>query len=63
VPWTVSVPSFAIIVTWIYLHKQGSLLLPMLFHTSINVSAMMFGFRTHAAGRRIRLSSTSKMRR
>ncbi len=44
VPWMVSVLSFAIVVTWIYLHTRGSLLLPMLFHTSVNVSAMMFGW-------------------
>ena len=42
VPWMVSVLSFAVVVTWIYLHTQGSLLLPMLFHTSVNVSAVMF---------------------
>ena len=44
VPWMVSVLSFAIIVTWIYLHTDGSLLLPMLFHTSVNVSAIAFGW-------------------
>jgi hypothetical protein len=40
----VSVLSFAIIATRIYLHSQGSLLLPMLFRTSVNVSAMMSGW-------------------
>ena len=44
VPWMVSVLSFAIVVTWIYLHTDGSLLLPMLFHTSVNLSAMAFGW-------------------
>ncbi len=44
VPWVVSVLSFAVVVTWIYLHTRGSLLPPMLFHTSVNVSAMIFGW-------------------
>jgi hypothetical protein len=44
VPWIVSVLSFAIIAARIYLHTQGSLLLPMLFHTSVNVSAVMSGW-------------------
>jgi membrane protease YdiL (CAAX protease family) len=44
VPWMVSVLSFAIVVTFIYLRTRGSLLLPMLFHTSVNVSAVMFGW-------------------
>jgi membrane protease YdiL (CAAX protease family) len=44
VPWMISVMSFAVVVTWLYLHTRGSLLLPMLFHTSVNVSAVMFGW-------------------
>jgi membrane protease YdiL (CAAX protease family) len=44
VPWMVGVVAFAILVTWIYLHTEGSLLLPMLFHTSVNVSAVAFGW-------------------
>jgi len=44
VPWMIGVLSFAILVTWIYLHTEGSLLLPMLFHSSVNVSAVMFGW-------------------
>lgn len=43
-PWMIGVLSFAIVVTWIYLHSRGSLLLPMLFHSSVNVSAVMFGW-------------------
>jgi membrane protease YdiL (CAAX protease family) len=44
VPWMIGVLSFAILVTWIYLHTEGSLLLPMLFHSSVNVSAIAFGW-------------------
>jgi hypothetical protein len=44
VPWMVGVIAFAILVTWIYLHTEGSLLLPMLFHSSVNVSAIAFGW-------------------
>jgi len=43
-PWMIGVLSFAILVTWIYLHTEGGLLLPMLFHSSVNVSAVMFGW-------------------
>lgn len=39
VPWVVGVLGFTIISTWIYNHTQGNLLLPPLFHTSVNVSA------------------------
>jgi len=43
-PWMIGVLSFAVVVTWIYRHTEGSLLLPILFHTSVNVSAMFFGW-------------------
>jgi membrane protease YdiL (CAAX protease family) len=43
-PWMIGVLAFAILVTWIYLHTQGSLLLPMLFHSSVNTSAVLFGW-------------------
>lgn len=43
-PWMIGVTAFAILVTWVYLHTEGSLLLPMLFHSSVNVSAVAFGW-------------------
>lgn len=43
-PWMAGVVAFAVLVTWIYLHTEGSLLLPMLFHSSVNVSAIAFGW-------------------
>ncbi len=43
-PWLLGVLGFAVLVTWVYLHTGGSLLLPMLFHTSVNVSAIAFGW-------------------
>jgi membrane protease YdiL (CAAX protease family) len=43
-PWMIGVIAFAILVTWVYLHTAGSLLLPMLFHSSVNVSAIAFGW-------------------
>jgi uncharacterized protein len=44
VPWMIGVLAFAILVTWVYLHTEGSLLLPMLFHSSVNTSAFLFGW-------------------
>ena len=41
-PWAIAVLAFSILVTWIYLHTEGSLLLPMLFHSSVNTSAVLF---------------------
>jgi uncharacterized protein len=41
-PWAIAVLAFSILVTWIYLHTDGSLLLPMLFHSSVNTSAVLF---------------------
>lgn len=45
-PWGLSVFSFAIVITWIWLHTSQSLLLPMLMHASNNTAAFvwnMFG--------------------
>lgn len=44
VPWMMGVLGFAVLVTWIYLHTGGSLLLPILFHSAVNVSAVAFGW-------------------
>jgi membrane protease YdiL (CAAX protease family) len=43
-PWAIAVLAFAVVVTWIYLQTDGSLLLPMLFHSSVNTSAVLFGW-------------------
>lgn len=36
VPWAISVFCFSVVTAWMWLHTGGSLLLPMLMHTSIN---------------------------
>jgi hypothetical protein len=38
-PWGLSVFCYAIAVTWVWLHSERSLLLPMLMHTSNNTAA------------------------
>jgi len=38
-PWMLGVLGFTIVTTWMYNRTQGNLLLPMLFHTSVNVTA------------------------
>jgi membrane protease YdiL (CAAX protease family) len=38
-PWMLAVLGSTIIITWMYNRTQGNLLLPMLFHTSVNVTA------------------------
>ncbi|MGH8429421.1 MAG: lysostaphin resistance A-like protein, partial [Solimonas sp.] len=43
IPWAISVVCVAIVITWIWLHTGGSLLLPMLLHTSNNTIAFFWG--------------------
>lgn len=38
-PWMLGLLGFTVISTWIYNRTQGNLLLPALFHTSVNVTA------------------------
>jgi membrane protease YdiL (CAAX protease family) len=38
-PWALTVIAFAVLMTWLYRHTQGSLLMPALFHTSNNTTA------------------------
>jgi membrane protease YdiL (CAAX protease family) len=38
-PWALGLFAFTILTTWMYNRTQGNLLLPALFHTSVNVSA------------------------
>jgi hypothetical protein len=38
-PWIIGSLGSTIITTWMYNRTQGNLLLPMLFHTSVNVTA------------------------
>jgi CAAX protease family protein len=43
-PWMLGLFGFTIVSTWIYNRTQGNLLLPTLFHTSVNVTAnYLFG--------------------
>lgn len=37
-PWALGLLGFTIIVTWMYNRTRGNLLLPALFHTSVNVT-------------------------
>src|SRR5512138_672201 len=39
-PWIIGVLGSTIITTWIYNRTHGNLLLPILFHTSVNVTAI-----------------------
>jgi len=52
-PWLVTVFCFAIVVTWMWQHTQGSLLLPMLMHASNNTAA--FVWRMFDPGEQIQL--------
>ncbi len=52
-PWLVSVFCFGIVVTWMWLHTQGSLLLPALMHASNNTAA--FFWRMFDSGEQIQL--------
>lgn len=38
-PWMLGLSGFTIVSTWIYNRTQGNLLLPTLFHTSVNVTS------------------------
>lgn len=52
-PWVIGVLAFAVVVTWVWRHTGGSLLLPMLMHTSVNSAA--FPFRWFEGGDLLRL--------
>lgn len=39
VPWFIGLMGYSVIMTWMYNHTNGSLLLPILFHTSVNTTA------------------------
>lgn len=41
-PWLISVFCFAVVVTWMWLHTEASLLLPMLMHASNNTVALLW---------------------
>ena len=43
IPWAITVVCVAIVITWIWLHTGGSLLLPVLLHTSNNTIAFFWG--------------------
>ena len=42
-PWGLSVFCYSIAVSWVWLHSERSLLLPMLMHTSNNTAAFVWG--------------------
>jgi membrane protease YdiL (CAAX protease family) len=42
VPWAVSVFCFSIVIAWVFLHTQGSVLMPMLMHASNNTIAVVW---------------------
>jgi membrane protease YdiL (CAAX protease family) len=44
VPWFMLVMSGAVVFTWVYQNTRGTLLLPILQHTSVNVSAKYLFF-------------------
>ena len=40
VPWTFGVIAFSVVTAWMWQRTDGNLLLPMLFHTSVNTAAL-----------------------
>lgn len=38
-PWLIGLLSYSIVTTWLYQRTNGNLLLPVLFHTSVNTTA------------------------
>ena len=40
VPWTVAVIAFSVVTAWMWQRTDGNLLLPMLFHASVNTAAL-----------------------
>jgi membrane protease YdiL (CAAX protease family) len=42
VPWAITVVCFSIVTCWIYLHTEGSVLMPMLMHASNNTIALVW---------------------
>lgn len=52
-PWAISVFCFSTVITWVYLHTDGSILLPMLMHASNNTVAV--AWRMFERGDQLRL--------
>ncbi len=52
-PWAITVLCASVVITWIWLHTGGSLLLPMLLHASNN--AVAFVWRGFAEPEQLRL--------
>ena len=44
VPWAISVFCVSVVITWMWLHTDGSLLLPMLLHAANNSVAFVWGW-------------------
>jgi len=41
-PWAITVFGVAVVTTWMWLHTNGSLLLPVLLHTAVNSVAFVW---------------------
>jgi hypothetical protein len=52
-PWAITVPWFAVVTTWMWLHTDGNLLLPVLLHTAVN--SVAFVWRWFAGPDQLRL--------
>ncbi len=48
--WVIMLLSGAVVYTWMYQHTNGSLLLPILLHTSVNLSAKYLFFPLFTGG-------------
>ena len=52
-PWAITVCCFAVVTTWMWLHTDGNLLLPVLLHTAVN--SVAFVWRWFAGPDQLRL--------
>lgn len=49
-PWMLTLTAFSVITAWLYTRTAGNLLLPALFHASVNVSAKYLFLRLFTGG-------------
>ena len=54
-PWMLALTAFSVITAWLYTRTAGNLLLPALFHASVNMSAKYLFMPLFAGGDLIRL--------
>lgn len=50
VPWALSILAYTLLTAWLYFRTEGNLLLPALFHTSVNVAAKYLFFPAYKGG-------------